>query len=108
MTTDALLHGENADDLRELRTRVRRSRLTVEEWAEVATTLVTLRDALRRGTAREVLRAMGVFDDLVGVRVRAEPGALPVDGPPDEVVHLVHEVELATDARLAGLPADDQ
>jgi hypothetical protein len=108
VTTDALLHGGDADDLRALPDRVTRSRLTADEWAEVAVALSTLRDKLIAGTDRQVLRATGVFDDLMGVRVRAEPGALAVDGPPDEIVHLVHEVELATNERLAGKQDDDQ
>lgn len=106
MTTDGLLHDDDADELRALPGRVRLARLTAAEWREVAGALATLTTVLHGGSNREVLRTAGVFDDLVGIRVKADPGGLAVEGPPDEIVHLVHEVELAVTRRLAGAPDD--
>lgn len=106
MTTDRLLHDDVADELRALPDRLRRGRLTSAEWREVADALSALTTALRTGSSREVLRAAGVFDDLVGVRVGAEPGGLAVEGPRDEIAHLVHEVELAVAERLTGASRD--
>ena len=106
MTTDGLLQDEDAGELRALPGRVRRARLTPAEWREVAGALTTLTAVLHRGSNREVLRAAGVFDDLDGIRVKADPGGLAVEGPPDEIVHLVHEVELVVTRRLAGAPDD--
>lgn len=106
MTTDRLLHGDNADELRALPNRIRQARLTPLEWREAVDTLTVLDSALRTGSDREVLRAAGAFDDLVGIRVGSEPGGLALDGPPDEITHLVHEVELAVTERLTGAPHD--
>ncbi|GAB3472513.1 hypothetical protein [Actinophytocola sediminis] len=110
MTRDRLLH-DDADELRALPGRIRSARLTPAEWRGISAALAALTTALRTGSNREVVRAAGVFDDLVGVRVSAQPGGLATDGPPDEVTHLVHEVELAVTRRLTDTPddpADDQ
>jgi hypothetical protein len=106
VTTDRLLHGENADELRALPGYVRRARLTEAEWRAAADALSALATTLRVGSDREVLRAAGVFDDLVGVRVGSEPGGLAVEGPSDEITHLVHEVELAVSERLSDTSRD--
>ena len=101
MTTDRLLHGDTADELRALPGYVLRARLTEAEWRAAAEALSALVTTLRAGSDREVLRAVGVFDDLGGVRVGSEPGGLAVEGPSDEITHLVHEVELAVSERLS-------
>jgi hypothetical protein len=106
VTTDRLLHGDNADELRALPGYIRRARLTAAEWREMAEALAALATTLRTGSDREVLRATGVFDDLVGVRVGSEPGGLAVEGPSDEITHLVHEVELVVSERLSDTPHD--
>lgn len=101
MTTDTLLHGDDAEDLLGLPDRVLQARLTSTEWGDVVAALTRLRSVLSGGSNREVLRAAGVFDDLMPVRVRAEPGTLPVESPSDDVAHLVYELDVAIRERLA-------
>lgn len=101
MTTEPRLNGEDAEDLVGLPARVLRARLTASEWLDVTDALTTLHRLLLTGSNREVLRAVGTFDDLVPVRVRAQPGAQPTREPPDEIAHLVHDVEIATGTRVA-------
>jgi hypothetical protein len=101
VTIDAPLHDEDADDLRELPAQVLSAQLTSARWSEVSLALTVLRNILSSGSAEEVVRALNAFDDLLPVRVLAEPGSLPVEAPPDEVAHLVHDVDIAVRERLA-------
>jgi hypothetical protein len=101
VTSDAPLQDEDAEDLLKLPAQVLRARLTSTGWREVATALTVLRDALTGESAKNVVRAVNAFDDLLPVRMRAEPGSLPVEGPPDDVAHLVHDVDTAARERLA-------
>lgn len=101
MTTEPRLTGEDAEDLVGLPARVLRARLTASEWLQVTDALTALHRLLLTGSNREVLRAVGVFDDLVPVRVRAQPGGQPTQEPPDDIAHLVHDVEIATRTRVA-------
>ncbi|MFV2101853.1 MULTISPECIES: CATRA system-associated protein [Micromonospora] len=105
--TKTPLHREDVDDLSGLAARVLRARLTAAEWREVAAALTKLRSTLDDGSNQDVLRAAGAFDDLLSVRVRAEPGTPPVDDPPDDVVDLIHDVDTAVRAWLAGVPPND-
>ena len=66
-----------------------------------------LRWGLLLGALGAVLAACDdPFDDLLVVRVRAEPGSLPVEEPPDEVAHLVHDIDAAVTTRLSGAVGD--
>lgn len=106
MTTDTPLPGDDAVDLLQLATRVRRAHLTRTEWNAVIDSLNALNSTLPAGSNREVLRAAGVFNDLMPVRVRTQPGTLPVESLPDDVVHLVHELDVAVRERFAGTVGD--
>lgn len=105
--TKTTLHGDDVDDLSGLAARILRARLTADGWQEVAAALTGLRSALGDGSDWDVLRALGAFDDLLSVRVRAELGTPPVENPPDDVVNLVHDVDTAVRKWLAGAPTSD-
>lgn len=106
--TNTPLHGDDVDDLSGLAARILRARLTAAEWGEIATALAAFRSTLATGSRRDVLRAAGAFDDLLPVRVRAEPGTPPVEDPPDDVATLVHDVDTAVREWLSGAPVSDR
>lgn len=105
--TKTPLHGDDVDDLSGLAARVLRARLTAAEWREVTAALARLRSVLADGSNQDVLRAAGAFDDLLSVRVRAEPGTPPVDDPPDDVVNLIHDVDTAVRKWLTSASTSD-
>ncbi|MEU4159925.1 hypothetical protein [Actinoplanes sp. NPDC026670] len=106
--TDTPLHSDDVDDLSGLAARILRARLSAAEWREVAEALAVLRSTLAAGPSRDVLRAAGTFDDLLPVRVRAEPGTPLVEDPPDDVVALVHDVDTAVREWLTDAPVSDR
>ncbi|MBP2326098.1 hypothetical protein JOF56_006483 [Kibdelosporangium banguiense] len=109
MVTEPPLTGDDAEHLVTLPARLRRSRLATQEWAVVAAALARLHGKLVSGASnRDVLRALYALDDMLEVRVRTEPGGLASAEPPDDVAHLVHEVEMAARERTQGVPATDQ
>ncbi|MBM7774072.1 hypothetical protein JOD54_004276 [Actinokineospora baliensis] len=101
MAGDRALHDVDRDELRELAARIRRSRLTAGEWQQVTALLASLCGLLADGSPRAVRKAVGAFDDVLPVRVRSEPGGLALEGPPEVVGHLVHEVELTVIDRFS-------
>lgn len=91
--TKSPLSPDESEDLQELLGDVGGWECSLATWEQIGKVLAGLRDAVARGVRDEALERIADLEMASPLRIRAEPGPEPVNPPPDEINHLVHDIE---------------